>query len=475
LAPADAAPPNVVWALTMQIAGLRSSKGRRQIPTPRLRGAGRDRRRRLRALATKLDALLDNAVTSQDVSALKARVDIIIRAIDTSKAAGQVVPRDLEKLLIGFIHKLRRARVRRASRPYGFAQAASNVAVTVSLAFSLFVGLHIADRADLFDEIGSFLAEQVESLQSSWLSAESTQTEAEQALLQMPPLPTPPQAAVVGAGAGPSAVMPETTGALPPTDVARSAPPGPGRSVAIVEDKLPATIGNPALRAAALAGDPAAAYEVASRIAEGRGVAQSHVQEAHWLERAANQGLAPAQFRLAGLYEKGIGVGKDLTRARDLYLAAAQKGNANAMHNLAVLYAQGINGAPDYAAAAGWFRKAADHGIKDSQYNLAILFGRGIGVTQNYAESYKWFLLAADQGDGDAAIKRDEVAAYLDPQTREAARRATQSWSPKPQPDDAVNVKTQAAWETPAEMPHPPMPKPRPAGGDTRTAEGRLN
>jgi localization factor PodJL len=249
----------------------------------------------------------------------------------------------------------------------------------------------------------------------------------------------------------------------------------PGRSAAIAEDKLPATIGNPALRAAALGGDPAAAYEVASRFAEGRGVAQSHEEEARWLERAANQGLAPAQFLLSGLYEKGIGIEKDLVRARDLYLAAAQKSNAKAMHNLAVLYAEGVNGQPDYEAAAAWFRKAADHGIKDSQYNLAILYGRGIGVTQNYAEAYKWFVLAAIQGDSVAAIKRDEVAAYLDPQTREAARVAAQSWLPQPQPDDAINVKMQAAWETPVATPRPVKPKPRPAGDETRTADRRPN
>jgi localization factor PodJL len=244
-----------------------------------------------------------------------------------------------------------------------------------------------------------------------------------------------------------------------------------------VEDELPVTFGNPALRAAALAGDPAAAYEVASRFAEGRGVAQSHEEEAFWLERAADQGLAPAQFRLGGLYEKGIGVRKDLVRARDLYLAASQRGNGKAMHNLAVLYAEGVNGngTPDYEAAVAWFRKAADRGIKDSQYNLAILYEHGIGVTLNYAEAYKWFVLAANQGDHDAAIKRDEVAAYLDPQTREAVRIAAQSWSPQPQPDDAINVKTQAAWETPVETPRPQTPKPRPPSGATRTADRRPN
>jgi TPR repeat protein len=464
----------------MKFADLWGSKSRqpiRGVPTRRWRDPRVDRLRRIRALAVQVDANIAHAMTSRTVWALDRRVDTLVRAINTSKGAGEVLPPDLEKLLARLVRKLKRSRAKRASKPYGFVQAAGNVVVAVSLAVSLFVGMHIFDRAGLLDEIRSFLAEQAQSLQSLWSLTEPTQAvaQADQVPVAAPPLPTPHPAAGIGAGAGPSSTVPEITGSLPPTGALRGAPPGLGGSPAIVEDKLPATIGNSALRAAALAGDPAAAYEVASRFAEGRGVPQSHEEEARWLERAANQGLAPAQFRLGGLYEKGIGVAKDLVRARDLYLAAAQKGNGKAMHNLAVLCAEGINGTPDYETAAAWFRKAADHGIKDSQYNLAILYGRGVGVTQNYAESYKWFVLAANQGDGDAAVKRDEVAAYLDPQTREAARLAAQAWLPQPEPDDAIDVKMQAAWETPTEAPHPPKPKPRPAGGDTRTADRRAN
>lgn len=232
-------------------------------------------------------------------------------------------------------------------------------------------------------------------------------------------------------------------------------------------EKLPATIGGPTLRAAALAGNPAAAFEVATRFAQGHGVPQSNEQAARWLERAANQGLAPAQFRLGGLYEKGVGVKKDLAQARDLYLAAANKGNGKAMHNLAVLYAEGINGPADYRTAARWFRKAADRGITDSQYNLAILYARGVGVEQNYAESYKWFQLAADAGDNDAGKKRDEVASHLDPQSLAAAELAVQKWSAEPQPDDATSVKTPpGGWDPPVQA---VKAKPRPSATKAQT------
>ncbi|HTV88306.1 MAG TPA: tetratricopeptide repeat protein [Stellaceae bacterium] len=247
----------------------------------------------------------------------------------------------------------------------------------------------------------------------------------------------------------PSWAVPDITGALPPSAAAPSPPPPAEHAVPAVDEKLPATIGNASLRDAAMAGNPAAAYEIANRFAEGRGVLQNDKQAAYWLQRAAKQGLAPAEFRLGGLYEKGQGVDKDLGKARDLYLAAADKGNGKAMHNLAVLYAEGVDGQPDYDKAADWFRQAAAHGVRDSQFNLGILYARGIGVQQNDAESYKWFALAAKQGDADAAKKRDEIASHLDAQALAAAKLAVRNWSPDPQPDDAVNVKLAAAWASP--------------------------
>jgi localization factor PodJL len=230
-----------------------------------------------------------------------------------------------------------------------------------------------------------------------------------------------------------------------------------------IGDKLPVGIGGPALREAALAGDASAAYEVAVRFADGRLVPANNGEAARWFERAAKKGFAPAQFRLGALYEKGLGVKKNLAAARDLYRAAADKGHGKAMHNLAVLYAEGVDGAADYRTAAQWFRKAADHGIVDSQYNLAILYARGVGVEQNFAEAYKWFSLAANDGDNDAAKKRDEIASHLDQQSLAAARSAAQTWTPQPQPADAITVKAPAAWDLPANGTSGVKPKARTA------------
>lgn len=244
-----------------------------------------------------------------------------------------------------------------------------------------------------------------------------------------------------------------TTGSIPQLETPAqpslpAEPPAAAAARTSAADRLPAAIGSGGLRTAAARGDAGAEYEIAVRYAEGRGVAANMAAAAEWFERAAKQGLAPAQFRLGGFYEKGIGVKKDLEAARRLYLAAAQAGNAKAMHNLAVLYAEGAGGKPDYQTAARWFRKAADHGVADSQYNLAILYARGIGVGQNLAEAYKWFTLAAREGDKDSAKKRDDVGGRLDPQSLAAARLATQTWTPEPQPEAAIQVKTPAGgWD----------------------------
>jgi localization factor PodJL len=117
-----------------------------------------------------------------------------------------------------------------------------------------------------------------------------------------------------------------------------------------------------------------------------------------------------------------------------------------------------------------WFRKAADRGVADSQYNLGILYARGIGVEQNLAESFKWFSLAAAQGDADAGRKRDDIAKRLDAQSLAAAKLAIQTFTPEPQPDDAINVTAPAGgWDSAAAQVGSAKPAVKPAGAK-RTA-----
>jgi localization factor PodJL len=196
-------------------------------------------------------------------------------------------------------------------------------------------------------------------------------------------------------------------------------------------DELPAAV--PAsLRTAALAGDGAALFELASRFAEGRGLPRDLGFAAKLFDKAAQAGLAPAQFHLGNLHEKGVGVPRDLALARTWYERAASAGNTRAMHNLAVLFAEGADGKPDYAAAARWFMEASEHGVRDSQYNLGVLLARGLGARQDFVQSYRWFALAAAEGDEDAARKRDEVAARLAGADLAAAKALVAGWRPRP-------------------------------------------
>jgi len=318
--------------------------------------------------------------------------------------------------------------------------------------------------------------------QSSLAEPAATAAPAAQLIAAPPSSSSPAPSAALGAAPAPAPAAPvprspspntaEPTGSLPPRPMlSMSPPPAPSNSAAMNApelsiDALPPTIGGPTLRAAAIAGDMSAQYEIAVRFGDGRGVPRDERQAAYWLELAAKQGLAPAQFRLGGYYEKGIGVKKDLAAARDLYLAAAAKGNGKAMHNLAVLYADGVNGRADYHTAALWFRKAADRGITDSQYNLAILYARGNGEPQNYAEAYKWFALAAKAGDVEAANKRDDIAAQLDEETLAATNLVVKNWRPEPQPDEAIKVKAPpGGWD--ASVPSPKTkPRTKSAGLD---------
>ncbi len=262
------------------------------------------------------------------------------------------------------------------------------------------------------------------------------------------PLASAAPASVAGADTRPVA-NPASTNSIPPQTPAASAP-GPlhmalgnvgGSTVkpktttrSVSTGNLPAAIGPEALRAAAVAGNPTAQYEIAHRYATGKGVKKDMGKARVWYQKAAARGFAMAQYRLGTLYEKGQGVKKDLASARNWYKRAAGKGNRKAMHNLAVLNAEGgINGnKPDFKKAAQWFRKAAELGLTDSQFNLAILSERGLGVPQSRIDAYKWFSLAARNGDKDATNRLETIANQMDSKTLVKARLAVKSWKPAP-------------------------------------------
>jgi localization factor PodJL len=199
----------------------------------------------------------------------------------------------------------------------------------------------------------------------------------------------------------------------------------------------PATVGGiPAevptsLRQAALSGDAAALYEIGARLAEGRGIGEDLAAAVRLFERASQAGLPPAQERLAAMFEKGLGVGRDLKQAAFWYERAALGGHVRAMHNLATLLASGAHAKPDYATALRWYTEAAEAGFRDSQFNAGLLLTRGIGSKPNLPKAFQWFSLAAVQGDAEAAQRRDELAARLNPADLKNARAAIDQWRPR--------------------------------------------
>ena len=269
----------------------------------------------------------------------------------------------------------------------------------------------------------------------------------------------------------PALASPITSSDITGTITARQPAPA-ARKLGLVQvpptERLPDGIAGPLLRAAVLNGDPAAAYEIGLRFAEGKGVATNFDEAAKWYDRAAQAGVVPAIFRLGTFYEKGLSVTKDVDIARRYYLQAAERGNAKAMHNLAVLEADGGGKGANYKNASQWFRKAADRGVADSQFNLGVLYARGIGVEQNLAEAFKWFSLAAAQGDADSTRKRDEIAKRLDVQSLAAAQLAIQTFTPEPQPEDAINAGPPGGWDAaPAQA---AAPKPAAKSASTKRA-----
>jgi localization factor PodJL len=197
-------------------------------------------------------------------------------------------------------------------------------------------------------------------------------------------------------------------------------------------ETLPSAVGTESLRQAALAGDPEAAFVVASRFAEGRNVPKDNEAAMRWYGVAAAKGLAPAQFRLGALLEHGTGADADMEAARQWYERAAVAGNVRAMHNAAVLLSDGLKVKADYGKAVRWFAEAAAHNLKDSQFNLAMLYERGLGVGQDLGQALFWYSLAARQNDDEAQRKVTALENSLPQAATAKVKSELAQWSPKP-------------------------------------------
>ena len=238
-------------------------------------------------------------------------------------------------------------------------------------------------------------------------------------------------------------------------------------------DKLPVAIGGPALRAAALAGDPSAAYEVAVRFAEGRVVPPNNEEAARWFERAAKKGLAPGAIPAwRALRKRRRREERPCRSARPLPRRRRQRsrqGHAQSRRPLCRRHRRrgGLSQCRCNGSARPPSAALPTANLISPSFMRAALASSRISRRPTSGSS-----LAAKEGDKDAAQKRDEMAGHLDEQALTAARLAAQTFTPLPQPADAVTVK--GAWDPPATGAPPAKTKPRSAKAAARYRQGQL-
>jgi TPR repeat protein len=148
-------------------------------------------------------------------------------------------------------------------------------------------------------------------------------------------------------------------------------------------------------------GDANAAYGLAMRYAQGRGVARD-MSAAVPLFRQAQRARSEAAFWLGYLYETGQGVRQDLAQARQLFLDAAKRDDAPAQVSLATMMNSGLGGPVDSTEAFYWYLRAAHHGNARALYNVGSSYLIGRGTESDPAQAVLWLRAAADAGQPNA-------------------------------------------------------------------------
>lgn len=121
-------------------------------------------------------------------------------------------------------------------------------------------------------------------------------------------------------------------------------------------------------------------------------------EAAHWIEAAADYGIAEAQALLGQILLDGRGIAVDAAQARMWFLKAAQQGHLMAMNMLGRCHELGWGGDMDLPQAASWFRRAADQGLDCAMYNYANLLLHGNGVPKDERLALDWYRQSAARG-----------------------------------------------------------------------------
>ncbi|MEK1905806.1 MAG: tetratricopeptide repeat protein [Pseudomonas sp.] len=150
----------------------------------------------------------------------------------------------------------------------------------------------------------------------------------------------------------------------------------------------------------------------------------------HWLQQAADQGLAMAQAELGSeiLYDRQTA--EELFSAMQWLEKAAEQGHAQAQYLLGEQYLSEQRGTLDLYASMGgdelaeryassdakalyWLCKAAQNGNEFAQFSLSDAYSRGLSMPVDQVQSQLWLEKAAANGDKDAiAILENDLASW---------------------------------------------------------------
>lgn len=143
----------------------------------------------------------------------------------------------------------------------------------------------------------------------------------------------------------------------------------------------------------------------------------------------ANAGQPGAAFYVATRYQFGRDVQKDLGQAFTWYKKAADQGVAAAQLNVGRMLADGMGTTKNESQARNYLEKAASHGDNRASFNLALMEEQ----QKNYLNAYQWYELSTRDGMLDNKVinmsetKKTALAANLTPeQIRQAVDRADQ-------------------------------------------------
>ncbi len=155
-------------------------------------------------------------------------------------------------------------------------------------------------------------------------------------------------------------------------------------------------------RKAAEAGHPNAMNRLGLMLDLGEGITQNDVEAVQWYRKAAEAGIASAMFNLGTMLRTGEGVVEDDAEALVWYRKSAELGDVDAMNRLGLMLDAGEGTAENNEEAVVWYRKAADLGLATAMFNLGAMLRNGDGVAEDDVQSVAWYRKAADLGDAGA-------------------------------------------------------------------------